>query len=115
MSEETAQAIGIRLDNKMRSKIETVSKEESLDRSMAIRLLLEEGYGAYAKRKAAEQYKAGKTTISKAAEKAGLTIWEMEQYLINQGCKSQYSIEDLEEELQIMTKKISQRQKYGSK
>jgi metal-responsive CopG/Arc/MetJ family transcriptional regulator len=102
---EQAQAIGIRLDNKMRSKVETVSKEESLDRSMAIRLLLEEGYGSYSKRKAAEEYKTGKTTISKAAQKANLTIWEMEQYLICQGYKSQYSADDLKQELEAITKK----------
>ena len=101
---ERAEAIGIRLDNKMRSKIETVSKEERLDRSMAIRLLLDEGYNSYAKRKAAEEYKSGKTTISKAAQKAGFTIWEMEQYLTSQGFKSQYSTEDLKEEIQIITK-----------
>lgn len=102
---EQAQAVGIRLDSKMRSKVEAVSKEESLDRSMAIRLLLEEGYESYSKRKAAEEYRASKTTISKAAQKAGLTIWEMEQYLICQGYKSQYSIEDLKEELEAITKK----------
>lgn len=104
MNEETAQAIGIRLDSKMRSKVETVSKEEKLDRSMAIRLLLDEGYESYSKRKAAEEYKAGKTTMSRAAEKAGLSIWEMQQFLISQGFKSQYSAEDLEEELGTITK-----------
>lgn len=49
--------------------------------------------------KAAQAYLAGKTTMSGAAEKAGLTVWEMQQYLISQGFKSQYSVEDLEEEL----------------
>jgi|SRR3989344_125296 len=105
MSEgNNAQAVGIRLDSKMRGKIETVSKEEHLDRSMAIRLLLEEGYDNYAKRKAAEEYKTGRITISKAAEKAGFTLWEMEQFLISKGYKSQYSTEDLEEELLAIAK-----------
>ena len=104
MNEKT-QAIGIRLDGKMMGKVETVSKEESLDRSMAIRLLLEEGYKNYAKRKAAEEYRAGRVTISRAAEKASMTLWEMEQYLVSQGYKSQYSIEDLEEELKKMAKR----------
>lgn len=56
----------------------------------------------YAKRKAAEQYRSGKITISKAAEKAGLTVWEMEQYLVSKGYRPQYSTEDLREE----TKKV---------
>lgn len=94
----SGQAVGIRLDTKMLNRVEEVSKEERLDRSTAMRILLEEGYKSRMKRKAVEEYKAGKTTISKAAEKAGLTVWEMEQCLLSQGFKSQYSIEDLKEE-----------------
>jgi predicted HTH domain antitoxin len=51
------------------------------------------------RRKAAEDYVAGKTSISKAAEKAGATVWEMEQYLVSKGFKSQYSTEDLKDEM----------------
>ena len=94
-----SQAIGVRLDNEFRKKLENLCKEEHLDRSTAMRILLEEGYQNYMKRKASEHYLSGKTTISKAAEKAGLTIWEMEQYLVSKGFKSQYSIEDLKEEI----------------
>jgi len=94
----SGQAIGLRLDTKMMDRIEEVSRDEHLDRSTAMRILLEEGIQCRMKRKAAEEYKAGKTTISKAAEKAGLTIWEMEQFLLSHGFKSQYSLEDLKEE-----------------
>jgi hypothetical protein len=65
-------------------------------------MLLKEGYTNYAKRKAAEGYTAEKITTSRAAEKAGITAWEMEQYLIAKGFKSQYSIysiADLKEEM----------------
>lgn len=100
-----SQAIGIRLDSAFLNRIRALSKEEHLDRSTAIRILLEEGYKNYLARKAAENYIAGKFTISKAAENAGITVWEMEQYLINKGFKSQYSTEDLREEInRIKTK-----------
>ena len=59
---------------------------------------MEESYLSYAKRKSAEEYKAGKTTISGAAEQGGLTVWEMEQFLVSEGFRSQYSIEDLRSE-----------------
>ena len=94
-----SQAIGIKLDNKFLNKIENLGKEENLDRSTIMRLLLEEGYKTRIKKKAAKDYAAGKITISNAAEKAGLTVWEMEQYLVLNGFKSQYSIEDLNEEV----------------
>ncbi|MFH1752202.1 MAG: UPF0175 family protein [archaeon] len=50
-------------------------------------------------KKAVEDYKTGKITISKAAKKANLTVWEMEKYLIKQGFKSQYSTQDLLEKM----------------
>ncbi|MBI4044360.1 MAG: UPF0175 family protein [Candidatus Diapherotrites archaeon] len=96
------QVVGIRLDGKFLKKIEELGKEENLDRSTAMRLLLEEGYKNHVKKRAAEQYKAGRLALSKAAEKASITLWEMEQTLINYGFKSQCSIEDLKEELEIL-------------
>lgn len=43
----------------------------------------------------AKDYQAGKTTLSEAAHRAGLTVWDMESYLVQRGFKSQYSVEDL--------------------
>lgn len=104
MNARTAQAVGIRLDGKMLDKIETLGKEENLDRSTAVRMLLDEGFKNYVKRKAAENYRAGRTTISGAAKKAGITIWEMEQYLVSQGYRSQYSTEEMQEEFRMLAK-----------
>jgi hypothetical protein len=41
--------------------------------------------------------------MSEAAKKAQITIWEMEQYLIENGYKSSYSIEDLKSELKLLS------------
>ncbi len=60
------------------------------------------GYLDLVKEKASEKYRAGKTTLSQAARQAGLTLWEMERYLVEQGYKSSYSIEDLESELRSL-------------
>ena len=49
-------------------------------------------------------YKKGKTTMSGAAQQANLTIWEMEEYLIDKGYKSEYSIDDLEKEIALLNK-----------
>jgi len=57
------------------------------------------------KEKAAEAYKEGKITISEAAQQASLTIWEMEEYLVDKGYKSDYSIDDLEKEILLLSKK----------
>jgi len=96
------EAIGIRLDRIILRKIEELSKEEVLDRSTTIRKLVYLGYQNIIKKKAAEEYIKGKITLSEAASKAELTIWEMEQYLVESGYKSSYSIEDFSTEIKLL-------------
>lgn len=96
-------AIGIRLPKEIMGKINRLSMEEAEDRSTIIRKLLIAGYNDVAKKKAASQYISGRITISEAAKRAGLTLWEMEKYLVEQGFRSEYSIEDLEKELKLVS------------
>jgi len=95
-------SIGIRLPKEILEKIEEISKDEMEDRSTVIRKLVMEGYLNFIKKKASEDYIKGKLTFSKAAKLAGLTLWEMEEYLINNGFTSKYSIEDLEREIKLL-------------
>ena len=97
-------AIGIRLPGEMLKQIERVSREELLDRSTVIRKFLMIGFRVFMRKKAAEEYLAGKITFSEAAHKAGLTLWELEKYLVEHGFKSTYSIEDLEKEIRVIAK-----------
>jgi len=95
-----ARSVGIRIKEDRLEKFDELASEEQLDRSTLIRRLLEEGYERYLKKKAAEEYKKGKITISKAAERAGVTVWEMENFLVEEGYVSSYSVKDLEEEME---------------
>ena len=95
-------AIGIRLPKDVLLSIEKLSKEEHEDRSTIIRKLVMVGYADVIKEKAAEKYVSGRVTLSAAAHHAGLTVWEMEQYLVGRGFRSSYSIEDLERETQLL-------------
>lgn len=96
------EAIGIRLEDDFLKKIERISKEEVLDRSSTIRKLIQIGYISFMKQKAAEEYIKGKITLSEAAAKTEITLWEMEEYLVELGYKSGYSIEDLEREANLI-------------
>lgn len=98
------QAIGVRLPKEVLKIIEKLSEEELEDRSTIIRKLVIIGYRDFIKKKAAENYAKGKITISEAAYQAGITIWEMEKYLIEEGFKSDYSVEDLEKEMKMLGK-----------
>lgn len=97
-----AEAIGIRLEKDILKKIEKLGKEEVMDRSSTIRKLVYIGYQNLMKKKAAEDYIKGKITLSEAANKAEMTLWEIEQYLVENGYKSSYSIYDLEKELALL-------------
>ena len=96
------QAIGIRLSKDILRNIEDLSKEEMEDRSTMIRKLVIMGYQDFMKKKCVLDYKKGKITFSEAAHRAGLTLWEMENYLIEQGVTSNYSVEELEKEMKLL-------------
>lgn len=97
-----AEAIGIRLEKGMLKKIQKLEKAETLDRSTIIRKLIIVGYNLVIKKQAAEEYKKGKITLSEAAHRSELSLWDMEQFLVQQGFKSSYSLQDLEDELKLL-------------
>ena len=95
-------AIGVRLPKDVLSHIDKLSKEEHEDRSTIIRKLVILGYADFMKERAAEKYLSGKVTFSEAAHQAGLTLWDMEQYLVERGFRSSYALEDLQRELRLL-------------
>ena len=100
------EAIGIRLPREVLKQIEQLSKEDMEDRSTVIRKLVIIGYSSLRKEKAAVKYRKSELTLSQAAHQAGITVWEMERYLVEQGFSSSYSIEDLTREVQSLGKKL---------
>lgn len=96
------EAIGVRLPDDLLVKIEELSETEGDDRSTTMRKLIQRGLEQVSLEKAAQAYKQGRMTLSEAAEQAGLTLWEMEQYLVNNGYRSSYSIEDLAREVDAL-------------
>lgn len=99
-----SEAIGIRLDDEILTKVDLISKEDDEDRSTVLRKLISKGYSETMKEKASESYRSGKITLSEAAHRAGLTIWDMEGYLVERGFKSQYSVEELVRESAALAK-----------
>ncbi len=97
-----AEAIGIRIDPDILKKVDTLTKEESEDRSTIIRKLLRIGLQEASKERAAQLYREGKITLSEAAHRANSTLWDFQHYLIDKGYISSYSLEDLAEELKLI-------------
>ncbi|HLD97543.1 MAG TPA: UPF0175 family protein [Candidatus Nanoarchaeia archaeon] len=96
------QAIGVRLPKEVLMKIEEFGKAELEDRSTVLRRAVMQGMKELLANKAAQDYLKGKITLSEAARKAEMTLWEMEKYLVDNGFKSSYSVEDLGRELRLL-------------
>ena len=59
------------------------------------------------KGRAIDAYRKGHLTFSAAAKEAGLTLWEMEQALVECGATSTYTIADLERETRLLQQRHS--------
>ncbi len=97
--------VAMRIESNLLEMIDKLGEEENLDRSSVIRKLIRRGYKEEIKENVAKMYIEGKTTISYAAHIAGISIWEMEKYLIDKGYRSDYSIEDIEREMKLLRRK----------
>ncbi len=80
----------IRLPKEDLDTIEQISKQEKIDKSTAVRELVEKGRVYLA----ITGYADGKLSIGKAAEIAGIAISEMMDLLANLGIKSKLDIDD---------------------
>ena|SRR3989338_9233226 len=97
-----AEAIGIRIDPETMKKVDALTKEEFEDRSTVIRKLLRLGLQEASKERAARLYREGKITLTDAAHRADLTLWDFQHYLIDKGFTSSYSVADISEELKLI-------------
>ena len=48
------------------------------------------------------KYELSKISISKAAIDSGLTVGEIEEYMVREGYRSKYSVKDLKRELKLL-------------
>ena len=97
--------VAIRMDSAFLGQVEKLGEEEAVDRCTLLRNLIRTGYQEKLKRRAAQLYKEGKITFSESARQAGLTLWEMQHYLIDSGFRSEYSLDDLQEEMKLLKKR----------
>ncbi len=95
-------SLGIRLDKEIVEELNRIADEEHVDRTTVIRKLISSAIENYKKSVILRRYEKGKISISKAAQDAGLTVEEIEEYMIREGYKSKYSTKDLLRELELL-------------
>ena len=70
-----------RINRKQSEQVDAISREENIDRSAALRKILDMGIREYMKRKAVDEYRRCRVSIGKAAETADVSIAEFYKIL----------------------------------
>lgn len=77
----TSEYVATRLPADLLRGVEELVKEEKVDRSAALRRLIDVGLKEMKRKKAVELYRSGKLTLGMAAEIAGMSVWAMAEVL----------------------------------
>ena len=94
-----SETISLRLPRETIKKLRELADKEGKDRSTLIREILEHGVKEKNLEHAVELYRRGQITGWKAAQLAGVSLWNFYKMLGEKGVLIQYSEHDLEEDL----------------
>jgi len=73
----TEVTVSARIPKEMEQEVEALMREEHLEKSAALRKILHMGLDGYRRERALRLLSERKVTLSKAAEVAKVSIWEM--------------------------------------
>ena len=73
----TEVTVSARIPKEMEAEVETLMKEEHLEKSAALRKIMHMGLERYRQERALRLLAQGRVTLSRAAELAKVSIWEM--------------------------------------
>ncbi len=84
--------------------IEERARDEKTDKTTALRRIFDLGAKQYKLEKAVKQYSESKVSMGRAAELAGISIWEMMDELKQRNVSNPLTKEDYLESRRILTK-----------
>jgi predicted HTH domain antitoxin len=88
-----------RLPPEMEKEIDWYAKKEQVGKTVALRKILDKGLKEVKLEHALDEYKKGRVTLWKAAEIAGVSLWEMIDVVKERKIPVPYALEDLKEDL----------------
>jgi len=91
--------ITTRVPDELAKEVERIAEVEALDKSTTIKRLLVKAVQAWKIDYALKLYQEGRISIGRAAETAGVSLWELTDILVKRKIPIQMSREDLEEDL----------------
>jgi predicted HTH domain antitoxin len=93
-----------RLPPEMEKEIDWYAKKEQVGKTVALRKILDKGLKEIKLEHALDEYKKGRVTLWKAAEIAGVSLWEMIDVVKERKIPVPYTLEDLKEDLAAVFK-----------
>jgi len=104
MSKEST--VGARLPQELVRELELIEKVEQTDRPTIVRKLLYKAVGEWKRDYYSHQYGEGKMTLARAAQEAGVSVWEMMDYVRQRKIGAQYDLEDFRKDLQTVLRRV---------
>jgi len=68
--------LGVRSTKALEKAVDEVVREESVDKSTAVRLLVDMGYREWRLKRALQKLREGKVSMWRASEIAGVSLWD---------------------------------------
>lgn len=88
-------------------ELEFIEEVEQADRSTTVRRLLAKAVREWKLEHYARQYGDGKLTMARAARDAGVSLWEMMEYVRDRKVAVQYDLEDLRQDLDTISENVA--------
>jgi predicted HTH domain antitoxin len=94
--------VGARVPKTLVKELERIERAEETDRSTTVRKLLTRAIQDWNLEHYAAQYGQGKLSMARAAQEAGVTLWEFQNYLREHKIPAQYDRLELEHDLKMI-------------
>ena len=96
------QMVGTRLPDTEVRDLEAIEQVEQADRSTTVRKLLSRAIHDWKLDHYSRLYGSGKLTLALAAREAGVSLWEMMEYVKTRKITAQYDLEDFKRDLKTV-------------
>ncbi len=108
-----SQQLSIRLPVEMITDLEVIARERNVARTDAVRRLLAESIRRWKIEHAIEMYQQERVTKERAAEMAGLSLYEMMDLIRQRRIPFHYTLADALEDLDIIWRRAGEREPLG--
>jgi predicted HTH domain antitoxin len=102
MERTTHVQLNVRLAPELAEQIEKIAQEEQLSRTDVVRQLLSEGAERWKLEHAIRLYREGQITKARAAEIAGVPLYDMHDIIRQRGIPLHYSLDESREDMRLI-------------